>query len=276
MSTAWQVWQDIFGPSVNRWPGMAMSIFVSVTFIVFAIGGYKVIHETVKATDVGFSKARLDKYNERQVLNGFPARAIDWQKVYIQRVRSFGFSLPFGALVLAVLVWWLRESFDLLTYFKLAGVLLVCSPLLRVWWIATAVRTERRLAKHKLPAANDRELASLGVVRAIRCYLAWGLNRKSVTKRPPFIGLLRPLNPFVKLAGLRWLQWRMIVPIVSCAFIACTWALSWPIAVFYLTTELDERHEPLKPDWADNTARKPIFGGPVIADTPGDAAAAGS
>jgi hypothetical protein len=269
----WGFWQAIFGASVNHWYGMAMSIYVGVVAIVFVIGGYRVVHELGKAIDIMFSQQRLDRYNEKAVLNGQPTRQIKWQRVYIQLVRSLGFSIPFGALVLGVLVWWLRESFNLLTYFELVGLLLVCLPLLRVWWIATVVWTERLLARKGLAPANDRRLADKSVAWAVRHYFAWG-TQKSTVKRPPYIGLLRPLNPFIKLGQLRWLNGRLAWAVVCGAFFAFIWALSGPIAVFHLTKEFDERHQLLKPEWASSVAMEPTYGGPIIPDTPGDAAAA--
>lgn len=264
----------IYGGHIDdRW-GTAMAIFVTVVAIAFAIGGYRSVHELGKAWDIRFNKLKLEEYNLNRE-EGTPPRLIDWKKARKQQVRSLRFTIPFGILVFATLYLWFRNSFALETYFQLAACWLVFLVLLRVWWIAVAVWTERKLEKKELAAADRPSLHGVTIGWAIQHYLNWGLE-KSTKKRPPYIGLFRFLNPLVKLFGLRWLQIRLVRPLFNIAFFACTWGVSMPVAVWYLTHEFDKRTQILKPDWASRHAPEPTYSSGAIRDTRGDAAAANS
>lgn len=268
--------RDIFGDRVDTGWGIAFSLYVSVVALSFLIGGYRSVNELGKAIDVRFDKAKVNNYNINRP-DGTPPRTLDWFRARKQQVRSLRFTIPFGVLVFATLYLWVRESFTFEMYFKLAVCWLVVVVLLRPWWIAAVIWTERKLAKKEprpKSLQHDRySLDSVSVSWAVRHYLNWGLQ-KSTNKRQPYIGLLRPLNPIVKLFGLRWLQVRLIRPLVICAVYACIWPLSMVIAVFYLTREFEERQSLLKPAWASRYAEEPTYGSGAIPDTPGDASAA--
>jgi hypothetical protein len=268
--------RGLFGDRVDTGWGIAFSLYTSVVAVSFLIGGYRSIHELGKAVDVRFNKDQLEQYNLARP-EGTSPRVIDWAKARIQQVRSLRFTIPFGVLVLATLYWWVRESYTLKSYFILAACWLAFAFLLRPWWIATVIWTERKLIKKEPnvdPLMRSRyDLSTKSVLWAIRHYMNWGLQ-KSTTKRPPYIGLLRPLNPFVKLFGLRWVQLGLIRPLVICTFYACIWPVSMVIAVFYLTREFDERRYILKPSWVSGRAKEPTYESGAIPDTPGDASAA--
>lgn len=267
--------RDLFGERMDSGWGIAASIYVSVVAVAFLIGGYRSIHELIKAIDIRFNKDTLHNYNLHRE-DGTDPRIIDWIRARKQQVRSLRFTIPFGLIVLGVLYWWTREYFTLLTYFKIVAGWLIASPLLRVWWIATVVWTHRKLAKKEssLPA-NRRPLSNKTVRWAVAHYMRWGLE-KSAKKRAPFIGLLRFLNPIIKFFRLRWLQPRLIRPLAICTFHAFIWPVSMVWATFYLTREFEERSEPLKPEWSSRYAKEPEYGPGGISDTDGDAQAARS
>lgn len=110
----------IFGERMHDGWGVAFAIYTAVVVIAFAIGGYRSVHELLKALDIRFDKEKLERYNLNRE-SGTPAREIDWLKARKQQVRSVRFTIPFGLLVLAALCWWVRGPFTLLTYFQLAA-----------------------------------------------------------------------------------------------------------------------------------------------------------
>lgn len=284
--------RDVFGARIDTGWGIFASLAVTVTAIVFAIAGYRSVHEFGKALDVRFDKEKIELYNRNRP-DGTPPRLVNWAKARIQQVRSLRFTIPYGVLVLGTMYLWVVGYFTLRSYFILAVLWLLFAPVLRLWWIATAVWTDRKMVKtgesvhdvRRTVIANGDvvddptgkltyKLYNKTVPWAVRHYLNWGLE-KSTFKRPPYIGLLRPLNPFIKLFGLRWLQVRLVRPVIVCAFYACLWPLTGPIAVFYLTHELKDRgRNLLKPAWASGSAMEPTYGSGGIPDTPGDARAA--
>ena len=164
--------RGIYGDRIDSGWGIAASIFVSVVAIAFVIGGYRSIHEYIKAAD------------------GTPPRKVDWLQARRQEVQSLRFTIPFGILVFTVLYLWVRDSFALDSYFRLAVGWVLFLLVLRVWWIATAIWTERKLVKNDLLATGKSQLHNVTIGWAVRHYLNWGLQ-KSTVKRPPFIGIFR-------------------------------------------------------------------------------------
>ncbi|HSX33753.1 MAG TPA: hypothetical protein VLF91_05460 [Candidatus Saccharimonadales bacterium] len=266
--------RDVFGPRVDTGWGIMASICFTVVVIAFAIGGYRSIHEWVKAADVRFNKERVEQHNLHRP-KGTPPRNYNWVMARKEQVRSWRFVIPFGLLVLAVGYWWIRYSFDLATYFKLAAAWLVFQAVvLRPWWIAAVVWTQRKLVKTKESTLAEQPFGDKSVGWAYRHYLNWGLQ-KSTFKRQPFIGLFRFLNPVIRLFRLRWLQPRLIRPLFACAFYALTWAVSMVAAVFVLEYAFDHRKKVLKPEWASTYAEEPDYNKTgAILDTGPDAAAA--
>lgn len=263
----------IFGARVDSGWGIAASIYVSVVAITFIIAGYRSVHEFFKAADIRFRESTLDNYNLKRP-PGTPPRSIDWLKARKQQVQSWCFTIPFGVLTFVVLYLWVRNSFTIYGYFVLAVLWLIFQLVLRAWWIATAVWSEKNLVNSGVIPAERSKLHNVSVGWAIRHYLNWGLQRSTV-KRPPYIGLFRVFNPFIRLFGLRWLQLRLIRPLVVCAFFACTWPVSMVVATFRLTYRLHERGSNLlKPFWASALAQEPTYGSGAIPDSLGDAHAA--
>lgn len=269
----------VFGERIETGWGIAASILTGVALIAFAIGGIACTWEWMKAVEIRFDADKLDQHNLRQPTS--TTHTIDWVKARIQQVRSLRFTVPFGLLVSAVLLGWVRNSFELKTYFEVALCWLIFSPVLRAWWIATAVWTERKLAKKagvasRKVGANSRLeggrlLSEVSVWWAIRHYLNWGLQ-KSTTRKMPFIGLLKFLNPIIALFGLRWMNSRLFAPLFTCTFSALVWPVSTVFCVFYLTKEFDERRQPLRPEWASRNAQEPRERR-NFPDSPGDAGA---
>jgi len=279
------IWHDVIGHRTDTGWGIIALIYVGVVALAFAIGGYRSLTEYAKALDSSFDKDKLERNNLKR-LAGTPPREIDWVKARTQQVQSLRFTIPFGVLTFGALYWWVRGPFTFRSFAVLAVCWLIFSPLLRVWWIATAVWTERKLVRSgeldpfKKEVGFDgntklveRQLYNVSVSWAVRHYLNWGLQRSTVGW-VPFFGLLRPLNPLIKLVQLLRLNVRIVRPLVVCAFYAYVWVLSMPIGVFYLTREFHERRQLLRPEWASSHAPEPKYGSGAIPDTPGDAAAA--
>jgi hypothetical protein len=254
------------------WDLVALVVLAIVT-IVYVIGAYRSLGQVAKAVDLGFDKDRLDKHNLSRPPETAP-REVNWVKARKQQVRSIRFTIPLGVICWVSLWFWLTRNFTLWGYVVIAIGWLLFMPVLRVWWIATLLRSERKLNKHE-PANARGELASITVFQAVRHYLNWGLNKRTRSQRT-FIGRLRFLNGIWSILFLRWLKLGLIRPILVCAFYAATWVVSMTIAPFYLTREFDERRHALKPEWASDYAPEPRNDSGVIRDTPGDAAAASS
>jgi hypothetical protein len=279
LGTLWEflisVLRFAFGDRVDTGWGIIASLWVTVVAVAFVIGGYHTASSFLRALDVKFNKEKLDEANLNRP-TGTSARLIDWKLARIQQVRTLRFTIPFGLLVLGVLYWWVREFFTFRSY----AVFVVCWVIfmilvLRVWWIATVVWTERKLVKKGEKPARESRLHNVSVIWALKHYLNWGTQKPTI-KRAPYIGLFRPLNPVIWLFRLRWLQIRLVRPLLVCAFYATFWPLTMVIGVFYLTREFRERNQLLKPEWASNYALEPTYASGAIPDTPGDAQAAKS
>lgn len=288
----------LYGDRLHEgWFGIAGAIYVTSLGLAFLICGYCSIHQWVKAADVWFNKEKVEQDNLARP-DGTAPREINWVMARKQQVRSWRFAIPYGMLVYATLYWWFRTDYTWRTFFILAAFWLVMAFPIRVWWIATVVWTQRKLAKKEPSGLNNQRvgakwslkqvgnqmvntpsggtyLQDMTVRQAQAHYMAWGLQKSSKRLRP-FIGLFRIFNPFIKLFGLRWLQPRLTVPLFICMVYAFGWSLTQPVAVFYLYKQLYKRDPALKPDWASDNAMEPIIGDTgAISDTPGDAAAAG-
>jgi hypothetical protein len=252
----------LYGDNVDQSWGVAFAIITTVAGVSFFVGGCRSISELFKATDVLFSKERLRRYNAKNA-NTAPVREINWVKARKQQVRSLRFTIPFGLLVFGVLYLWFRESFALRTYFQLTAMWIVFMIfILRPWWIAVVIGTERKLVRSGEVEAGRLKYHDKSVVWAIRHYMDWGLQ-KTVSTQPSFIGLLRPLNPILWM--VRLLRLRMLRPLLVCTFYAFFWPVTLPIGVFYLNRELYTRTQRLKPEWAASMALEPTYG-PAVTD----------
>ena len=287
----------LYGDRLHEgWFGIAGAIYVTCVGLAFLICGYRCIHEWAKAADIRFNKATLDEYNLNRSADTAP-REIDWVQARKQQVRSWRFAIPYGLLVYTTLYVWFREYYTWKSFFFVSAVVAASGFFIRLWWVAVATWSERML-HNKEPQAASRVLYGgrkpfgqpssvtaggvylhqMTVPQAMSHYMAWGLQ-KSAKRRPPFIGLFRVFNPFIRLFRLRWLQPRLLVPAGACLAFGLIWTFTQVVAVFYLYHELnpENRRKPLKPAWVSDDAVEPIIGDTgAIPDTPGDAAAAGS
>jgi hypothetical protein len=261
-----------FGDRVDSALGIVAITCTVILVIAFAIGAVRSVWELAKAVDLGFDKDKLDRYIVERP-PGTASREIDWTLARKQQVRSLRFTIPFGLVVLAAFVYWVRQDFTLKGYVIIAVGSIVVFMLLRPWWIWTYLRTQRKLVKTGEVAAKDAPLHNKRLKWAMKHYFAWGLQ-EATYKRRAFIGRLRWLNPIIGIFRLNWLRVRLIWPLVICAVYAAFWLITLPIAVFNLNHEFDDRNHPLKPKWAKSWATEPTYGTGAIPDTPGDAAAA--
>ena len=276
------------------WFGVAGAIYITAVGLAFLICGYACIHQWVKAADIWFKKETLEQFNLNRPADTAP-RKIDWEQARRQQVWSWRFAIPYGLLVYTALYVWFREFYTWKSFFLFAAGVTAMAFFIRLWWVAVVTWSERKLYAKEPQAASKViyggripfgqpsnvvaggvYLYQMSVPQAMSHYMSWGLQ-KSTKRRPPFIGLFRIFNPFIRLFRLRWLQPRLLVPAGICIFYGLLWTFTQVVAVFYLYHELnpDNRKKPLKPEWASDNAIEPVIGDTgAIPDTPGDAAAA--
>ena len=236
----------LFNDRIDTGWGRLASIYVLIVGACFTIGSVRSVMQWAKASDLNFDKAKLDAYND-SLPPGMPERKINWTKAYQQGVQSFRYSLPFGLLVFAVLCAWVKYDFTWKGYLGVAAGWLLISWLLRLWWIATAVWTDRKLFKVGARTAAEAPLAMMTVREAFKRYMNWGASQSVM--RPLFVGRFKRLNGIIEACKVRWLRLRWIWALLSAAFYALIWIISMPIAVFHLRKEFDARPQVLKPAW---------------------------
>jgi hypothetical protein len=263
-----------FGDRVDSGWGIVFSTYVFIVAVAFAVGAVRSVWELAKAIDLGFNKEKLEQHNLKRPDDTEP-REINWTLARKQQVRSLRFTIPFGLVTLAALVYWVRQDFTFMGYVLIGICSIVGFMLLRPWWIWTHLRTQRKLVKKGEVKADKAPLHNKRLKWAMKHYFAWGLQ-EATRKRRAFIGRLRWLNPLIGIFRLNWLRVRLVWPLIICTVFAGLWLITLPIAVFYLNREFDERKHALKPAWAKDWAPEPTYGTGAIPDTRGDAAAAAS
>lgn len=268
----------LYGDLLDDGLGKFFAICLSAIVAVYFIAGYRSIVEWFRASDVEWDTDAVERHNLART-DGTPAYKIDWRKAHDQKGVSLRFTVPFGALVIASLIW-LRFSFTLSTYMTIAALWLVAAMPLRVWWIHTA----RRLTQHLLAngylleeqfKSVKRPVYKMSLRQAVRHYVDWGTQASS--SEGGLIGRYRWwANPLGKLFRFKFLRTRLIRAIWTCTFYALVWPIAMVIAPFYLTEKLTGTTptQLLKPEWARRHASEPDPNHGIIRDTPGDAAAA--
>lgn len=257
-SAAGSVWDFItgipwflFGSTLESGWGIVFVIYTTAVAIGFIITGFAISRELLKALDVRFDEEWLNEYNSK--LPADERRVIDWTLARQQRVRSLGFTLPVGAMVLVSLYIWVGHSFTGVTYAAFAfawfGIGLV---LLRPWWVATVVRTARIAPPKRLGEyANPGEMTASG---AFGHYMKWGLEGSS-KKRRMFIRLLRAVNWLASILRLQWFRVRLLWALTWWLVVALTWPLGMVIALSRMAWDFTKKEDPLlMPLWSTSRA----------------------
>jgi len=266
--------RGFFGERLDTGWGIVVATYTSIVAISFVIGAVRSVWELSKAVDLRFDKEKLERYNITRPEGSAP-RSINWLVARRQQVCSLWFTIPFGAVVMATLFFWVRESFTFKGYVIVGLCWTIGLMLIRPWWITTILRVHRKIVKVGEVSPKDAPLYNKSTMWALRHYFSWGLQQ-ATQKRRAFIGILRWMNPIVSVFRLQWVRVRLIRPLIICTFFASLWLITLPISVFYLNREFEERQNALKPAWAKSHAPEPTYGTGAIRDTPGDAAAAAS
>ena len=243
--------QFLFGDSLDSGWGIVFAIYTTAVFFGFIITGFAISRELLKALDVRFDKEWLDEHNSK--LPEAERQVIDWTLARQQRVRSLGFTLPVGAMVLASLYIWVGRSFTGVTYATFAAVWFgIGLVLLRPWWVATVVRTARIAPpkRHK-DYANPGEMTVSG---AFGHYMKWGLEGSS-KRRKMFIRLLRVINWLASILRLQWFRVRLLWALTWWLAVALTWPLGMVIALSKMGWDFTKKEDPLlMPLWSKSRA----------------------
>jgi hypothetical protein len=251
----WFFWTP--GEPLDGFWGIITVVYTAVVAVVLVVLGVRAVGEHFKALDFRYNKQRVAKYNTEHPDDQV---TIDWAKAYKQLVCSWRFSIPFGILLLASLAYWLVFDFTLLGYARVGVVWLLFQYPLRLWWIATATWSERKLiAKGELDI-DDSQTYNWSVKQSVDYYFAWGLAKANRRRPSRFRQLMAWSNWIVWLFRLRWLQPRLALPVLLNTF----WSLFWPVAKLWqlisLSKEFDKRGDLLEPWWASDSANKPPTG----------------
>lgn len=231
--------------------------YFTLVLIAFAVGAVRSNWERFLAFDSKWSQDEVDRANGGSESVGF-AQKINWRMARIQQAVSLRFSMPFGAVVLLAMFYFVWNSFNFTSYVIIGLTWWFVGPVVRLWWIRTVRRANQHLDKHGLLEAGEVRIVC-GTWRLFRFYMNWGLAGAGTMERRSFRGRLRLLNPLLTL--ISWLRMGILKPIGAWFLIGVLWLFCLPFMVFELTDDTRKFSASLlQPHWARGYGQIPSDG----------------